>query len=58
MCKGAYGKTLTGLDWSNKTWTGVDKTWSDKARKFFTIPTRTILRVSRLYFVQIPFKIP
>ena len=51
MCKGAYGKTMTGLDWS-------DKTWSDKARKFFTIPTRTMLRISRLYFVQIPFEIP
>ena len=39
MCKGAYGKTLTGLDWSDKTWTGVVKTCRDKARKFFTIPT-------------------
>ena len=58
MCKGAYGKTLTGLDWSDKTWTGVVKTCRDKARKFFTIPTRTILCLSRLYFVQISFEIP
>ena len=56
MCRGVYGKTLTGLDWTGLEWRNMD--WSDKARKFFTIPTRTILRVSRLYFVQIPFEIP
>ena len=34
MCKGAYGKTLTGLDWSDKTWTGVVKTCRARQESF------------------------